>query len=67
MKIADLESHLRKLLKQPLPDTALRASLESLAAVEPSFGGLSWLWGPALYERDRILFRPLIMERLASS
>lgn len=67
MKIADLESHLRKLLKQPLPDTALRASLESLAAVEPCFGGLSWLWGPALYERDRILFRPLIMERLASS
>lgn len=67
MKISDLEVHLRKLLKEPLPDVALRTSLEALASVEPCFGGLTWLWGPALYERDRILFKPLIMGRFASS
>ena len=66
MKISDLEGHLRKLLKQPLPDVALRAALESLAAVESGFGGLTWLWGPAVYERDRILFKPLIMGRFAT-
>jgi hypothetical protein len=67
MKITDLEAHLRKLLKEPLPDAALRTSLEALASVETCFGGLTWLWGPALYERDRILFKPLVMGRFASS
>jgi hypothetical protein len=67
MKITDLESHLRKLLQEPLPDAALRTALEALAAVESCFGGLTWLWGPALYERNRILFKPLIMGRFATS
>lgn len=67
MKLADLEAHVRKLLREPLPDPALRTALESLAAVESGFGGLTWLWGPALYERDRIFFKPLIMGRFASA
>lgn len=67
MKIADLETHLRRLLKEPLPDVALRTALEALATVESGFGGLTWLWGPVLYERDRILFKPLIMGRFATS
>lgn len=66
MNIHDLEKHLTKLLKEPLPDPALRTALEALASVETVFGGLTWLWGPALYERDRLLFRSLIMGKFAS-
>ena len=67
MKISDLETHLRRLLKEPLPDASLRTMLEALATTESCFGGLTWLWGPELYERNRILFKPLIMGRFSSS
>lgn len=66
MNLGDLEKHVRKLLKEPLPDAALRTALEALAAVERSFGGLTWLWGPVLYDRDRLLFRSLILGNFAS-
>lgn len=54
----ELEQIIRSLLQQPLADAALREQLEQLAAAEISFSGFTWLFGPELYRRNRILFRP---------
>ncbi|HEX5221078.1 MAG TPA: gliding motility protein [Verrucomicrobiae bacterium] len=62
----ELEQTLRSLLKQQLADTALREQLEKLAAVEISFAGFTWLFGPELYRRNRILFRPFILSRFST-
>ena len=56
----ELEQTIRSLLKQPLADAALREQLEKLAATEISFAGFTWLFGPELYRRNRLLFRPFI-------
>ncbi|MFO1514194.1 MAG: gliding motility protein [Verrucomicrobiota bacterium] len=62
----DLEQTIRSLLKQPLADAALREQLERLAALEISFSGFTWLFGPELYRRNRILFRPFILSRFST-
>jgi hypothetical protein len=62
----ELEQTIRSLLKQPLADAALREQLEKLAAVEISFAGFTWLFGPELYRRNRILFRPFILSRFST-
>jgi hypothetical protein len=60
-----LEAELRSLLAQPLDDDALRARVEELAR-QPSFGGLVHVWGPALYRRNRVLFRPLLQAHMST-
>ena len=49
-----------------MADAELRGELEKLAASEISFSGFTWLWGPELYRRNRILFRPFILSRFSS-
>src|SRR5262249_20863702 len=65
-KPKELEAEVRALLKQPLDDAALRGQLEALAA-EPAFNGLTYLWGPELYRRNRVLFRPFILDHFAAA
>lgn len=62
----ELEQRIRGLLQQPMADAALREQLEKLAADEISFSGFTWLFGPDLYRRNRILFRPLILSRFST-
>jgi hypothetical protein len=59
-----LEMELCALLAIPQDDVALRRRLEELAR-EPAFGGFTYLWGPALYRRNRVLFRPFILGHFA--
>src|SRR5688572_33026800 len=61
-----LEQTIRALLKERLADAELRERLEKLAAEEISFSGFTWLYGPELYRRNRILFRPFILSRFST-
>src|SRR4026207_115597 len=61
-----LEGRIRQLLGQPVSDEKLRAELEELATNESSFSGFTWLWGPALYKRNRILFMPFILSKFST-
>lgn len=60
-----LKEEVGDLLALSLSDAELRAELETLAA-EPAFSGLTYLWGPAVYNRNRVLFRPLILRRFGT-
>lgn len=62
----DLEQTLRALLQQSRDDASLRRELETLAAQEISFSGFTWLYGPLLYRRNRLLFRPFILSHFSS-
>ncbi|HLP77591.1 MAG TPA: hypothetical protein VK327_11825, partial [Candidatus Paceibacterota bacterium] len=62
----ELEQSIRRLLQQPMADAALREQLEKLAAEEISFSGFTWLFGPELYRRNRILFRPFLLSRFST-
>jgi hypothetical protein len=62
----DLEQTIRSLLQRPMADAELREQLEKLAATEISFSGFTWLFGPELYRRNRILFRPFILSRFST-
>jgi hypothetical protein len=57
-------SRLRRTLEQLLDaqrdDARLRDHLEGLQRDE-AFPGLTWYWGPRLYERNRAMFRPFIL------
>ena len=46
-------------------DTELRDELEQLA-VARAFGGFTWLFGPPLYRRNRVIFRPFILNHFSS-
>lgn len=61
-----LEQTIRALLNERLADAELRARLEKLATDEISFSGFTWLFGPELYRRNRILFRPFILSRFSA-
>jgi hypothetical protein len=62
----ELEQTLQSLLHRQLADAELREQLEKLAATERSFSGFTWLFGPELYRRNRILFRPFILSRFST-
>src|SRR5436190_14287025 len=59
----ELERSIRSLMQRPMADADLREQLENLAATEISFSGFTWLFGPELYRRNRVLFRPFILSR----
>jgi hypothetical protein len=63
-KPAVVEAEVRDLLEQRLRDEDLRSKLEALAS-EQAFNGLTYLWGPELYRRNRVLFRPFILNHFA--
>ena len=54
------------MLGQPVSDEKLREQLEQLATDEISFSGFTWLWGPVLYKRNRILFLPFIVSKFST-
>ena len=62
----ELEQTIRSFLQQPMADAELRERLEGLAASEISFSGFTWLFGPELYRRNRILFRPFILSHFST-
>lgn len=62
----ELEQSIRSLLHEPLADGVLRERLETLAVNETSFSGFTWLYGPELYRRNRVFFRPLILSRFST-
>jgi hypothetical protein len=64
-KPAAVRADIEALLAAPLSDTQLRGRLEELAQAN-AFGGYTWLWGPDLYRRNRVLFRPFILNHFAS-
>jgi hypothetical protein len=62
-RLSPQAEHLKRTVKglcddQP-DDMRLRDHLEGLSRDE-AFPGLTWYWGPILYQRNRALFRPLI-------
>ncbi|MBE2213011.1 MAG: gliding motility protein [Opitutaceae bacterium] len=61
MDLKALERAIRQRLTDATPDEVLRADLETLAQGERNFSGFTWLWGPVLYQRNRVLFRPFIL------
>jgi len=61
----ELEQTIRALLQPAMPDAEVRRQLETLAAAEISFSGFTWLFGPELYRRNRILFRAFILSRFS--
>ncbi|MBN1912568.1 MAG: hypothetical protein JW818_22800 [Pirellulales bacterium] len=56
---------IERLLESQRDDARLRDHLEGLRHDE-SLPGLTWFWGPALYERNRVMFRPFILEHFAT-
>jgi hypothetical protein len=66
MSPKELEQTIRSLLKEPVSDAELRERLERLAESEISFSGFTWLFGPELYRRNRVLFRPFILSRFST-
>jgi len=66
LKAAVVERFVRDLLQDAsTSDEAVRAQLEDLAR-QPAFNGLTWLWGPVLYNRNRVLFRPFILAHFST-
>src|SRR5207248_1633874 len=65
-KPAEVEADVRRLLARDLSDADLRAELEELAR-QWAFSGLTWLWGPALYRRNKVLFRSFILAQFGTS
>jgi hypothetical protein len=49
----------------PADDRALRDRLEALAQ-KPRLAEFTWFWGPALAQRNRVLFRPFILSNFSS-
>ncbi len=62
----ELEQSIRSLMQRPMADAELREQLEKLAVTETSFSGFTWLFGPELYRRNRVLFRPFILSRFST-
>lgn len=61
----EVKKELEQILSGSFDDEALRSRLEQLAR-EYAFDGLTPLWGPALYRRNKIKFRPFILSHFAS-
>jgi hypothetical protein len=64
-KPAQVEADVRRLVARALSDADLRAEFEELAR-QRAFSGLTWLWGPELYRRNRVLFRPFILSHFGT-
>lgn len=63
----ELESDLREWLRKPVADSELRDQFDVLADQLSLFSGFTWLWGPELYHRNRVLFRPFILSRFGTA
>ena len=61
----DLESYLRPILSQSTDALVLRSLLEEAANANPLFSSLVDIWGPDVYGKSRVVFRPLILSRFS--
>lgn len=61
----DLESYLRPLIQQSTDPMTLRAFLEEVANANRYFPSLAGKWGPEVYRRNPVVFRPLILSQFA--
>ncbi|MFG0332451.1 MAG: gliding motility protein [Maioricimonas sp. JB049] len=59
-----VRARIEQLLAADLSDAELRDRLEELSAAM-AFGGYTWLWGPELYRRNRVMFRPFILNHFS--
>jgi len=62
---AEIEKKIREQIASPASNEELRSRLEELAG-HHSFPGFTWIWGPVLYGRNRVLFRPFILSHFSS-
>lgn len=65
LKPAAVRRRIEESLEADLDDTGLRDELERLAETW-AFGGFTWIWGPRLYRRNRVLFRPFILNHFSN-
>lgn len=62
----DVDAALRSLLaSMPECDEALRDAFDDLAQ-KPLFSSFTWLWGPVLWQRNPVFFRPFILRHFSS-
>ncbi len=59
-----LQRTLQELFDAQRDDQRLRDNLEGLRRTD-GFSGLTWFWGPYLYERGAAVFRPLILNHFS--
>ncbi len=63
------EKQLRRAIEQLLDsqtdDQRLRDNLEGLCR-DPLFPGLTWFWGPRLYARNKVVFRPIVLNHFSN-
>ncbi|QDU39075.1 hypothetical protein Mal4_34100 [Maioricimonas rarisocia] len=59
-----VRARVEELLAAGLSDADLRDRLEELSAAM-AFAGYTWLWGPELYRRNRVMFRPFILNHFS--
>lgn len=59
-----LRQSLQQLVEAQPDDQRLRDHLEGLQRDE-ALPGLTWFWGPRLYARNRVLFRPFILNHFS--
>ena len=59
-----LHRQLETLFEAQADDSRLRDHLEGLAHDE-SLPGLTWFWGPILYQRNRVVFRSFILNHFS--
>lgn len=59
-----IKRSLISLLRDQADDRRLRDNIEGFTR-DDLFSGLSWFWGPMLYERNRVIFRPLILNHFS--
>ena len=65
LKPEAFEKQVRQILDNPQSGRDCLTALETGPASHFGFPGLTWLWGPELYQRDRILFRPLLLAKFS--
>ncbi len=63
---AQLQQTIVKLMQSQPNDQRLSDHLEGLL-LDPSFAGLTWFWGPLLYQRNRVVFRNLIFTHFSTA
>ncbi len=64
-QVKEMNDAVRAVLARGLEDEALRDALEELST-RPWFREFFWLWGQAVARRNRVLFRPFILNHFSS-
>ena len=60
-----LQGRIEALLASEMDDLELRSALEELSR-HWGFGGFTWFWGPRLWQRNRVVFRPFILSNFST-